>query len=197
MNAFAKVRQLDASRLRSYTRVGKLVASGVAEAKPHGVRARYIAGCRCLLCRAANSRYSCSRDAAIKAGDWNGIVPADAARRHLLQLSKAGIGKRAVRDACDVGYTIICQVRTGKRMQIRKSTEQKILAVTADAANDRSLIDAGPAWNQIRELLSEGFTKTALSQRLGYARSIQFPKDRMTAANVAKVDKLYRTLMAE
>jgi len=197
LNAFAKVRQLDASRLRSHTRVNQMDASKLAASKPHGTRMRYVGGCKCLLCRAANSNYETGRAAARKAGEWNGIVPADAARKHLIALTKAGVGKRSVRAASDVGYSILCEVRTGKRMQIRKATEQKILAVTVEACSDRSVIDARPAWRQINMLLTEGFTKTALAQRLGCGRAIQFNKDRMTAANVAKVDKLFRTLMAE
>jgi len=51
---------------------------------PCGTRAKYMgARCRCMLCRAANSRYETGRLAARKNGDWNGLVPADRARRHL------------------------------------------------------------------------------------------------------------------
>jgi len=40
----------------------------------------------------ANSRYETERAVARKNGDWNGIVDARAARRHISKLSKAGIG---------------------------------------------------------------------------------------------------------
>lgn len=43
--------------------------------EPHGTRHRYLGGCRCLPCRAANSRYSCERAAAQRAGDCRGFVP--------------------------------------------------------------------------------------------------------------------------
>lgn len=48
----------------------------LAEQRSHGDRLKYLAGCRCVPCRAANSRYEVARAAARKAGDWNGLVPA-------------------------------------------------------------------------------------------------------------------------
>ena len=64
-----------------------------AAQSPHGTRARYIAArCRCLLCRAAASRYECERDAARRAGDYRGLVSAQEARDHILALGKKGSG---------------------------------------------------------------------------------------------------------
>jgi hypothetical protein len=64
-----------------------------AAQSPHGTRARYVAAwCRCLLCRAANSRYNCDRDVAKRAGDYRGLVSAQEARDHILALGKKGSG---------------------------------------------------------------------------------------------------------
>ena len=41
----------------------------------HGTRRRYLGGCRCVPCRAANSRSSGERAAAQRSGDWRGFVP--------------------------------------------------------------------------------------------------------------------------
>jgi len=46
----------------------------------HGTRARYMTGCRCLRCRAANSNYNTSRRAAIENGDFRGLVSVERAR---------------------------------------------------------------------------------------------------------------------
>ena len=43
--------------------------------EPHRTRPRYLGGCRCVPCRAANSYYS-SEPAVERAGDWRGFVPA-------------------------------------------------------------------------------------------------------------------------
>jgi hypothetical protein len=66
-------------------------AAVLAVGKPHGTRIKYLGGCRCLLCRAANSRYECDRARLRRLGLANGIVDAAPARAHLFKLSNVGI----------------------------------------------------------------------------------------------------------
>jgi len=67
--------------------------------QPHGTRARYAGGCRCLPCRAANSRYECARFRARREGDSRGIVDAAKARQHIDELSALGVGRRTIAEA--------------------------------------------------------------------------------------------------
>lgn len=166
-----------------------------------GRRAKYIgARCRCLLCRAANSRYETERAAARRAGDHNGLVPAAAARAHLLKLSAAGVGRRAVMAACDVGDTTLQEIRSGAKTQIRHQTERRILSVDQDAAADHSVINGAKTRRQIAVLLREGFTKTELAARLGSRAktpALQIGgRRRVIAKTAARVDRLYRQVMA-
>ena len=62
----------------------------------HGTRRRYLGGCRCVPCRAANSRYSTERAAAQRAGDWRGFVPATLVLDHIKTLSKSGVRYKAI-----------------------------------------------------------------------------------------------------
>jgi len=62
--------------------------------EPHGTRHRFLDGCRCVPCRAANSRYSCEGETAQRAGDWSGFVPTTLVLGHIQKLRKAGIGYR-------------------------------------------------------------------------------------------------------
>lgn len=198
MSTFTQFGKRDKVRLRSAVRVGRMDASKLSEDKPHGTRIKYMGGCKCMLCRAANSRYEVERAAARKAGDWNGIVPANAARQHLGILSRSGTGRRAVAEACDVGETILSDINTGKRINIRKRTETAILSVTIEAAADGGYIDAKPMWKQISMLLSEGFSKAEIARRIGMKnRALQLGRERVTARNSAKIDKLFRIVMAE
>lgn len=143
----------------------------LAAPKPHGTRLKYMAGCRCLPYRAANSRYECERAKARRSGDWNGLVPADPARRHILRLSKQGVGRRA---------------------QIRKRTLNRILEVTNLAVSDAALVPAGKTWRQIHTLLEEGFSKAELARRLGFASpALQLGKNRILARSAARVDRLF------
>lgn len=169
------------------------------EAMPCGSRAKYVgARCRCMLCRAANSRYQSGRAQAIRDGDANGLVPAGAARAHLFALSRQGVGRRAVRDAADVAVTVLQDIRSGAKTQIRKHTERRILAVTAAAVSGGARVSAKQTQKQITELLEEGFSKAELARRLGYqSPALQINRRRVTAANAMRVDRFYQQVMAE
>ncbi len=157
-----------------------------------------MAGCRCVRCRAANSNYESVRAVARKAGDWNGLVSAEPARRHILRLSKQSVGRRALAAASDVPATTISKIRSGERATIRKRTEERILGVSELAVSDAAVIPAASAWRQIRTLLEEGFTKAELARRLGYTGAgLQLGKQMILARNAARVDRLYRMVMME
>ncbi len=165
--------------------------------KPHGTRARYVAGCKCVPCRAANSRYNTEREAAKKAGDYRGIVSADRARRHLLKLSKQGVGYKAVADACGSSHTIVGNVAWGYRKQIRASTERAILSVDAQALADGARVPAGPTWRIINTLVAEGYSKAQLARWLGHkVPALQMRRDWVIARTASKVERLARLIEA-
>lgn len=180
-------------------RVGAMVAAGAARADtyPHGTRNRYVVGrCRCDECRAANTAYERARNQARAAGDWNGYVPADRARRHIAKLSRNGIGYKAINAVSDVGRAILVDIISGKRQQIRARTERKILLVNVSCAADRALIDSAPTWRLIDELLDEGYTKQRIATEMGYARPyLQLKRGKtITAKNAAKIERIHRKL---
>jgi hypothetical protein len=167
-------------------------ARELAANRSHGDRLRYMAGCRCDECRGANTLYERERKAARAAGDWNGIVSAQAARRHILKLSGLGVGKRTVADCAGVPESIICLIRSGTRTQIRARTERRILAVTKAMRGDRALVPAGPTWTRINWLLEQDFTKAQIAAELGYAKpALQIDRDFVTVRNEARVLALY------
>lgn len=171
-------------------------ATELAADKPHGVRAKYMGGCRCVACRAANSRYSCWREAERREGRGAGVVSAKKARRHMLKLAERGIGYKSVAKDARVAKSIAFEIRNGTRERIRESTERRILCVGDSAARPATVIAAGPTWKKIAVLLEEGFTKGTLAARLGYKNgAIQFDREVITARNARRVDRLYRTLM--
>ena len=156
-----------------------------------------MGGCRCVPCRAANSRYEVQRAALRKQGLGNGLTSAKPARDHLLMLSKMGVGRRAVSDAAGVPQSTITKIKNLRRTQIRKDTERRILSVGISAAKDRALIKAKPVWKLIAALLEGGFTRRSLARRLGYKSSLQFRKGRITVINAMKVIRLHTLIMTE
>jgi hypothetical protein len=164
--------------------------------REHGCRARYVAGCRCLKCRAANSRYASERYEARQSGDCRECVPAEPARLHILKLSREGIGYKAVGEAAGAAGSIVAKIRLGERTEIRKSTEARILAVDADAIADGQIVSGDRTHALIRKLTADGYTRVWIAKQLGYkGRGLQF-RERVTARTASRVERLYARILA-
>lgn len=165
----------------------------------HGTRARYMTGCRCLRCRAANSNYNTSRRAAIENGDFRGLVSAERALAHIKKLSAGGIGYKAVADAAGVSPTVVSRLLWGDKRFLRVPTEAAILSVDREALADHALVPAGPTWDKIRRLLDDGYTKTQIAKWLGSRAktpALQLRQDFITAKSALAVERLLKKLDA-
>lgn len=163
---------------------------------PHGVRARYVAGCRCQECRDATARYE--RERKLRAP--NPLVPSGPVRAHLRTLSAQGVGRRAVQAATDVPDSTLGYVISGRRSQLRKATAEKILAVDAQAIADGALVDAAETWRLLRELISEGYRRYDIAKRLGCEAKVpklQVRDGKVQASTALRVKKLHAALLAE
>jgi hypothetical protein len=171
---------------------------GERSAQPaHGTRPRFLGGCRCVACRAANARFRQRRRLVWRAGGGDKLV-SERSREHLRRLSSAGVGSIAVAQASTLGESTVKDIRTGKRPLVRESTETLILSVETNAARKGALVDTSGAWAQIDELLAAGFNRADLALRLGIRTpKLQFRRSRMIQANVDRVDAFYRMIMAE
>lgn len=124
---------------------------------------------------------------------WNGLVDARSARRHLRTLSRRGVGYKSVATATDVSRTVIADILSGRKRQIRARTAKRILAVTPDALADHALVPAKRTWRLVGRLREEGFTKGEISRRLGHKRlALQIGKERVLARTALAIEKLYR-----
>jgi hypothetical protein len=165
--------------------------------KPHGTRARYVSGCKCMHCRAANSNYNTERTRLRAGGDTRDIVPAKAARQHVRHLSTRGVGYKAVADAARVAPSIVLQIRSGTRKQIRQNTERQILAVDESVRGDKALVSAAPAWAKINDLLERGYTRGQIAVWLGCKnRALQLKRDMITARSAMRVERMCALLNA-
>jgi hypothetical protein len=172
----------------------------LAANRNHGDRLRYLAGCRCFACSRANSAYEAARKVARAAGEGNGIVPAAKARAHMKALSEQGVGRRSVRAACDVADTVLCEIISGRKANIRAGTERAILAVTADAAGDGALVAATATWKLLDQLIGDGYTRSELARLLGSKSktpALQLKRDFVTVRNAYLVERLFEQLKFE
>lgn len=163
--------------------------------RPHGTRARYVGGkCRCFKCRLANADYYHER----KGKEFNGLVSAAPARRHLLKLRSVNVGRRAVAEVSGVALSTLRKIVKGESRQVMAETRRKILAVTSDARSDHSLVPAEKTQRIIHQLtVVEGLSKKELARRLGLKRpALQLGKGPyVTALNEMKVARLYARMM--
>jgi hypothetical protein len=166
--------------------------------KPHGSRARYQTGCRCLPCRSANSHYSNIGRARRAAGEYEELVDASVAREHLQALSRVGVGRRTVAVACDVAESTLWDILSGKCDRIYKRTSDRILAVDENSRADRCLVDSAPTRKLIADLVGprRGYSKTQLAQWLGlHKRGLHFLKrKRITARSATSLERLYQAI---
>lgn len=170
--------------------------SVLSASRAHGDRLKYMGGCRCDLCRRANSDYENGRAKARAAGDWNGIVSAEKSRKHIDWLSYHGVGRRQVAAATDIAESILVKIINGNRLNVRARTERLILAVTPECAADHALISARPTWRLIDNLLKAGFTRTLIAAELGRkTHALQLGKDLITVRNAAAVTRVYERLI--
>lgn len=167
-----------------------------AERWPHGIRARYVSGCRCDACKSANRLYARQRARAKVYGRTNGLVDARPVRKHLLALRRAGVGRRGIADAAGVPASTVAKLASGAKHRLREATARRLLAVTAEAAADGTRVPAGPTWALIGELQREGFSKAEIARRLGYVRpALQLGRRRVLASTAQKVERFYRSIM--
>lgn len=126
---------------------------------------------------------------------FNGLVDAGPTRRHLRKLARKGIGWKAVADACDVARTVLWEVRSGRKLQIKAETARRVLKVDEGARAGGALVPAARTWMLIGKLMDEGFTKKEIARRLGRRSSLQLRPTQVTARSAHAIEKLYRLVM--
>lgn len=171
--------------------------------RSHGTRSCYIMGCRLPECREANRVYQRARKRRVirrRYGleeDVELVVSTAEARVHLAFLARSGIGQRTVAALSGLDRSTVHNIATGRRQLCKPATAERILGVGLHLAIDGNLIDAGPTWRLIDEMVATGAAKVWIARQLGYrGRGIQIRRTRCTAANARKVEQLARLVLA-
>ena len=165
--------------------------------RPHGTRLRYMSGCKCMQCRAANSRHETTRAALRKVGLGNGIVCASAARAHIARLGTRQMGYKQVARVAGVAISVVAAVKAGRKLRIRQETDRRIRAVAWQPALG-ALVDAGPTWVLLNELIATGYPKRRLAHWLGQrGQGLQVSRRHVKAQTAMCVRALHRRLTAE
>jgi len=159
---------------------------------PHGTRIRYMGGCRCLPCRAANARYATECRVRCEAGESNEIVSAASARKHLEALGAMGVGYKTVARVARVSRTVAAKIRFGHRAHCRRQVRDRILEVGRWAIADGAHVDARPTWKRIEEIRAAGWPKVKIAEAPGNKRALQIGRRRCTAGHARAIRRLHR-----
>jgi hypothetical protein len=124
-------------------------------------------------------------------------VRARRAREHLLELSRKGVGRRAVSAASGVTESTLGAIRQRRLRWIKPATQARILGVTSRTREAGTYVRAGHTWRLLELLLAHGYTAPELARHLGSrARRPRLQYDRTTvrAKSALAVERLYRRL---
>jgi hypothetical protein len=177
-------------------------ASGAETAAPgrkvvtraHGTRACYVAGpatgepsCRCQPCRDANKDYQRQ----LKARTGPAFVPAAAARAHIDELRRSGLGLRAISNHSGVSRSRLAAIAAGKVAKVRHETQDAVLAVFPSHVADGALVDAEAVWAMVEDLVAAGVPKVRIAERLGHQGSLQLARQSVSARSARLVAEMH------
>lgn len=131
----------------------------LAKDRPHGHKMRYMAGCRCALCRRGNTDYARKLEIAKRTFGPNINVPAEPVREHLMMLREFGIGYKTVGKRAGVGKTGLHKIIKRTKLSMRRRNALRVLAIepTLENAGKTLRIPAEPTVAKLRQLLRWGY----------------------------------------
>ena len=139
-------------------------------------RGRYVQGCRCDACRAANRAYERSTRLY---GFQSSFVDAKPVRAHIAKLLASGYTKREICRASGVSRTTLRAImeyhhRTGKPVsKVNASAAKKILAINGRRSlKGKQLVDARYVRIGIEKCTSAGMSVASISRITGIDRQI-------------------------
>ena len=174
-----------------------------------GTHACYsLCGCRCWACVAARSDYERQRRKANAYGQ-SLMVDAEPVRQHVRNLMckgkigahHKGVGLKRIVKVSGVSQGTLWKLmygapdRKGPSRKVRRSTAEKLMAVTLDDMADGATVPGGKTLRQLDEMVAGGFAKAELGRYLSgdpSTASLQVGRSgRVSAGNARKVDELH------
>jgi hypothetical protein len=138
----------------------------LARNRRHGHKMRYMAGCRCWRCRAANAAYEHKLEQNRLLYGPNDLVPTDPVRRHLRHLQQFGMGHKTVAKHARLGKTVLAEILWYGKQRMRRRAAARVLAVqpTLDTLPRNVKIQATETVAKIRQLVCWGYPKSLINR---------------------------------
>lgn len=162
----------------------------------HGTHACYVLDkCRCDDCHRANRDYERERAARIEPA----YVAAHPAREHVRALTEAGVGLKTIAKKAGVSHGALSKLMygdpqrgSGPSKRVRKTTLDKILAVTPRDAADGAKVAAEPTWQLIDEMIAAGVPRVRIAEGIGQkGPGLQLSCNLIAARNARAVAELH------
>ncbi|WP_017602227.1 hypothetical protein [Nocardiopsis lucentensis] len=168
---------------------------------PHGTRARYVTGCGCAPCKAANRTYENHRNRqALYGRPTTDLVDAEPVREHVRALIAAGMGTRTIAAAAGTTRQHVTALLNGRPHRgtppTRRMDPARAAALLAVTAAPRLVCSDGSR-RRIDALGAIGWTRTRLAARLGTTvqnLSWSLRRPQVTADTAEKIRVLYEEL---
>lgn len=167
----------------------------------HGTVTGHNHGCRCLKCRAAMCEYDRQRRIRTKAGQADFIVSSELASAHLWELSRAGMGLRAVAELTGISRRNLYWIRS-RKMRCRQSTEQRIMRVKTHERGETLKSGGAPmrareAKHKVDEMVAGGWSKLAIGRAMGNANLWWYGRERIRVSTHLRFQSVYEQFKRE
>jgi hypothetical protein len=161
----------------------------------HGTHAAYaLDKCRCEGCRFAHGMYERDRARRIEPA----YVGAEPARAHIAELRAVGVGLKQVSKVSGVSHGALWKLvygvpGRGPSKRVRKSTLDRVLAVTARDAAAGSKVSATSTWARVDEMVAAGVPRVRIAEAIGQrGPGLQLGREFVSARNARAVTDLHR-----
>jgi hypothetical protein len=127
------------------------------------------------------------------------LVGIEAVRQHIINLSRQGVGARAISAASGYPTRYVRDIKHRRRERITAKVARRILAVDASCANDHAAVPSGVTWNLLQELVADGWTEKELAIAMGCKSRkprIYIGINSTSARTAMKVRRLYDAIEA-
>ncbi|WP_333745525.1 hypothetical protein [Streptomyces sp. IBSBF 2950] len=143
--------------------------------REHGYAKYKAEGCKCPVCRAANTAYAVNRERQIILRRWQPYVDAEPVRTHVRRLMEAGMQRRRLATAARMSPGVLERLLYGRPSQgrapsrrMRAHHARALLVLRADpsAPPSRIPVDATGPLRRLRALGAMGFPDAILAREL-------------------------------
>lgn len=136
---------------------------------PHGTRARYIAGCHCASCRAANTAYGRSYKQA-RARNGCRLVSTEPVRIHILALHADGVEYVAIARAAGCHIAVLTAIVSCGQQRMFPEVAARIMAVGSGAAAHNSRRPVSDAAEIVALLEARHVTRADMARVMRWRR---------------------------